>query len=48
MALMYIGSAVLAILACLLAYLFPAVRYVEDDDWPVAAAVPIAAAAAAD
>lgn len=30
MALMYIGSAVLAILVCLLAYLFPAVRHVED------------------
>lgn len=31
MALMYIGSAMLAIAVCLLAYLFPAVRGVEDD-----------------
>jgi len=33
MALMYIGSAVLAIAVCLLAYLFPAVRRVEDIKW---------------
>ena len=39
MALMYIGSAVLAIAVCLLAYIFPAIRHVEDDGQPVPAAV---------
>lgn len=33
MALMYVGTAVLAILVCLLAYLFPAVRHVEEIEW---------------
>lgn len=48
MALMYIGSAVLAIMVCLLAYLFPAVRRVEDGDLSVAAPAPQAVAVAGD
>lgn len=35
MALMFVGSSVLAIVVCLLAYLFPAVRYIEDDIVPI-------------
>jgi MFS family permease len=48
MALMYIGSAVLAIAVCLLAYLIPAVRRVEDADLPAAAPAFRAAAVATD
>lgn len=48
MALMYIGSAVLAITVCLLAYLSPAIRHVEDDGQPVPVAATRAAAVATD
>jgi MFS transporter, DHA3 family, macrolide efflux protein len=44
MALMFIGSSTLAILVCLLAYLFPAVRHVEDETLPVGTTAVIPAA----
>lgn len=48
MALMFIGSSVLAIAVCLLAYLFPAVRHVEDGALLIAPAVIQTAAVATD